>query len=451
MAGRSPLQRIRNAYRQSPTLLLLSWFSLLIAAGTLLLALPFSHRPGRETAPLTALFTATSAACVTGLSLVDVAETYSFFGQAVLLFLIELGGIGVMAFANLSFGLLRRRMSLSEQAALTDSLFQSDAAGEFRKMFGRIMRTVALVQALGFAGLLAYDFATREARADPWFSLWSAAFHSVSAFCNAGFSVYHANLESMRGKTGYLAIVMALIILGGLGFQLLAELGGLFRAAGKRARPLSLNSRVALTVTGVLLVAGAVCMRLAGDGMGDTWTGAAFHAVSARTAGFNILPLDRLPLASCLILCFLMFVGGSPGSCAGGVKTTSVVVWLAHIRASLHNDANVNMFGYTIAPDLVSRTRILMALSVLWNAAGVMFLSVVQPGADLAKILFEQISAFATVGLTLGLTPGLAEVSQLWIIATMFIGRLGPLTLILWTVPRAKVNVGRPIGRIMVG
>lgn len=448
--------KLSRAYRTSPTFLLVGWFTLLILFGSFLLALPQAHRAdGPAVSVLTALFTATSAACVTGLVVVDTPEAYSAFGQAVILLLMEMGGLGVMAFANLGFSVVGRRMSLSGQAALADTLFQNDAACEFRAVFKRIVILVVAVQIAGIL-LMAIFLLPRhlaDGRGAAW-TLWSAAFHSVSAFCNAGFSVYRGNLAGVAENTPFLAVTAMLVILGGLGHSVLVELWNmprLLRAGVKKARWVSFNARVVLAVTAILLVGGSLSVWLCGDARGDTFGHAVFQSVSARTAGFNSVLLDRLPVATCLFLVILMFVGGSPGSCAGGVKTTSLAIWLARIRANTRNDPNVNLFGYTVAPDLVSKARLLMALSVLWNLFGVVFLSLLQPAARLDVILFEQVSAFATVGLSMGLTPELTGLSQLWIILSMFVGRLGPLTLILWVMPTPKCAVTRPIARLMVG
>lgn len=449
-------ERLGKTYRCSPTFLLLSWFVVLILIGSILLFLPVSrHSGGPEISFLTALFTATSAACVTGLVVVDTPVAFSHFGQAVILVLIEMGGMGVVAFANLGMTMIGRRLSMSTQAALADTLFQNDAAREFTRTFRRIIGVVAGIQGLGVvvmaATLIPHHVKSGEGA---WFALWSSLFHSVSAFCNAGFSIYENNLVPVSGNLAFMSAVVVLIILGGLGHVTLAELWRLpklLRGQIRKPHWLSLNTRVVLLVTGILLVSGSLLVWLAGDGAGGALGHAVFQAVSARTAGFNSVNLDKLPLATCLFLCILMFIGGSPGSCAGGVKTTSLAIWLARIKANLRHESSVNILGFAIAPDLVSRARILMALSTLWNLAGVILLSLTQPEAGLDVILFEQVSAFGTVGMSMGLTPNLTDLSRLWIILTMCVGRMGPLTVILWAIPVSRATITRPQGRVMVG
>lgn len=450
-------KKFARQYRRSPTFLLGLWFFVILLVGTLLLTLPVSQRTvAAPIDPLTALFTAVSAFCVTGLTVVDTHDSFSFFGQWVILVLIELGGVGIMTFAGLAFSIMGRRLSMAGQAALTDAIFQNDAALEFGRLFGCMLKAVAAIQAVGAAAL--YLSLGSAGGATVGERIWSALFHSVSAFCNAGFSIYRNNLESLAGNKAFLFVIAALVVLGGFGHATLAELyrlPGQIRGTEKKPHWLSLNSRVALTVTAILLALGAISVSLS-DWLfsGDKSPGvfhSIFHSVIARTAGFNSTPLAGMPLPSCLFLCLLMFAGGSPGSCAGGVKTTSLAIWIARIRANLRHDSNVNLLGYSIARDLVSKARIIMALSVSWVVVGVVFLSISQPGARLDVLLFEQVSAFATVGLTMGYTPELSAVSRLWIIVSMIMGKFGPLTVALWMISPTPGNVRHPEGRLMIG
>jgi trk system potassium uptake protein TrkH len=441
----------------SPAFIVLKWFGPCILLGTVLLWLPWSHTDaGPEVGFSTALFTAASAACVTGLSVVNVADAFSWFGQLVLLALLELGGLGVMTFAHLGFRLFGYRASLTHQAATADSLFQNDAAREFARSFRRILRLTLMIQAVG-AVLMLTALAPRAVRGETgWpFTVWSAVFHAVSAFCNGGFSIYRDQVNGFLDNIPFLSIILVLITLGGLGHTVLVELHRLPKLIGgseKRVHWLSLHSRVVLVMTALLIVGGFLALYVLGvGGQASRLGGAAFQSISCRTAGFNTVPIQAMPLASILVLVTLMFIGGSPGSCAGGIKTTSLAIWFARIKANLRNDSNVSLFGYTIAPDLVSRARILMALTMLWNLAGVFILVLIHPGERLETLIFEQVSAFGTVGLTMDFTPRLTELSRLWIILSMVVGRLGPLTLVLWVVPTVKAKIGRPLARIMVG
>lgn len=448
--------RVRRSI--SPSYLVFIWFGTFILAGSVLLWTPWARADGAPAMSfLGAVFTSVSAACVTGLSVVNIAEAYSLFGQVVIFLLLEMGGLGIMTFAHLGFNLLGRRTSIGYQAATAIALFQSDAAGEFRRSFRLVLGVTLVIQAVGailmFASLLPYHWP------DPggvWLALWAALFHSVSAFCNGGFSIYPDALDGLGFNIPFLALLLALITLGGLGHTVLVELSHLprmLRKIEKKPRWISLHTRVVLVMTALLLVAGILGVLLFGAGTGSASTvgNEVFLVVSGRTAGFSTVPVDKVPLPTILILIALMFIGGSPGSCAGGIKTTSLAIWLARIKANLRNDSNVNLFGYTIAPDLVSRARILMALTMLWNLAGVFILVVLHPGERLETLVFEQVSAFGTVGLSMNFTQRLETLSRLWIILSMFVGRLGPLSIALWMVPTVKSKINRPVGRIMVG
>ena len=434
------------------------WFGGAILAGTFLLWLPFSlTESGASMDFVSALFTSVSAACVTGLTVVNVAETFSPFGQAVIFLLMEIGGLGIMTFAVIGFRVFGRRLSLSHQVAAADALYQNDAPTEFRRAFLQILKVNMVIQGLGAVGMAATLIPWRQQEGGGMaFVAWSAIFHAASSFCNSGFTIYRDSLKPLYGNVPFLAILMMLVTLGGVGHMVLNELSrlpGFIRRNERKPRWISLHTRVTLSVTVILIVAGVAGMWLLGtnaDGGGGLWQ-AAFETVVGRTAGFSISPQVDLPLPSVLLVVLLMFIGGSPGSCAGGIKTTSLAIWAARIKANLRNDANVNLFGYTIAPELVSRARILMALTMLWNLAGVFILSVIHPGENLETLIFEQVSAFGTVGLSMDFTPRLTDLSRLWICVSMFVGRLGPLSIALWMVPAAKARVNRPIGRLMVG
>jgi trk system potassium uptake protein TrkH len=266
--------------------------------------------------------------------------------------------------------------------------------------------------------------------------------------------IYPEGMNNLLENIPFLVVTMILITLGGLGHIVLTELWQLPRLIRKTiTKPhwISLHTRVVLIVTSIVMVVGTAGIWIFGAGPTHSVLHAVFQAVGGRTAGFNTVPVGLIPLPSILILIALMFIGGSPGSCAGGIKTTSLAIWIARIRSNLRGDSNVNIFGYTIAPDLVSRARILMALTLLWDCLGVFILVVLHPGERLETLIFEQVSAFGTVGLTMDFTPRLETLSRLWIMLTMFMGRLGPLSLILWVAPPAKTKIGRPVARVMVG
>ncbi len=453
-----PLKRkARRSFSRSPTYMVLIWFCTVVMAGTILLCLPQAHKvSGVRLDFLTALFTAVSAACVTGLSVINVGESLTFFGQLVLFILMELGGLGIMTFASFGFRLFGRRLSLQQQVAVTDAIYQNDAASEFKKTFMRIFKVTIMVQAMGALAMVIALLPRHWANpGDLPFAVWSAMFHAVSAFCNSGFTLYPDGLESLRGNIPFLLILLVLVTLGGLGHLVLNELyqlPGYIRNHVKKPHWVSLHTKVVLSMTALLIVGGVLAIWMLGtQEEGSSLWHAIFETVSGRTAGFSIVSQAQLPLPSIIVLLFLMFVGGSPGSCAGGIKTTSLAIWIARVKANLRNDHNVNLFGYTIAPELVSRARILMALTVLWNLLGMFILAILHPEENLQTLAFEQISAFGTVGLSMDFTPRLEPLARIWIVISMFVGRLGPLSIALWVVPSSKGDIGRPIGRVMVG
>ncbi len=442
---------------RSPESLLVAGFGGLIAIGTVLLSLPLSHNGSVRI--LEAFFTATSAVCVTGLVVVDTGKDYTTFGQVVILLLVQCGGIGVMSFAALAFALLGRRLSLSAQAALSSSILQRQVASEFRDIFRRIVEFVLIAEVAGalllFVGMLPSRGAAHAA--------YSATFHSISAFCNAGFSLYSDSLIGWRDNAVVSSAVMLLIILGGIGHPVVVDLWRKLRTARGRegARPirLELGSAVALSTSGVLVFGGFVLLLLLGLTPGEaSWSNrlwnALFQSVTARTAGFNTVDIGALPLSSLMLIVLLMFIGGSPGSCAGGIKTTTFTLWLAKLWGLLRGSKWPRLFGRHIPGEIVRRASMIIGLAAVWNLFGLLLLLATEgrsPGVGMHDVLFEQVSAFGTVGLSTGLTPKLSVIGKLWIIFTMFVGRLGPLTMVVWAFTHKAPGVRYPEGRIMIG
>ncbi|MBN1945742.1 MAG: hypothetical protein JW797_08690 [Bradymonadales bacterium] len=456
MGKRLDSLRERLAVR-SPEGILVGGFGGLIIAGTCLLFLPWSHREG--VGILDALFTATSAVCVTGLVVVDTGTDFTPFGQVVILLLIQAGGIGIMSFAALAFALLGRRLSLKAQAALSGSMLQQEVASEFRSIFRRILQFVLFTETSGavllFVGMLPSKGAAQAA--------YSAVFHSISAFCNAGFSLYSDSLIGWRNNPTVMVTVMLLIVLGGIGHPVVVDLWRkrltLQRRGGSTSNRLALNSNVALATSGVLIGGGLIGLLLFGltageEGWGGRIANGLFQSVTARTAGFNTVDIGALPLASLMLLVLLMFVGGSPGSCAGGIKTTTTALWFARLWSLLNGGKWARLFGRHIPGEIARRASMILGLAVVWNLSGLILLLATEsgtPGIGMHDVLFEQISAFGTVGLSTGLTPQLTNAGRIWIILTMFVGRLGPLTLAMWAFTGPSSRVHYPEGRVMIG
>jgi trk system potassium uptake protein len=450
-----------------PAPLLASTFVVLILAGTVVLRLPVCHGEA-PVGWLDALFVATSAVCVTGLSTVEGgAASFSRVGQVAILVLIQLGALGIMSFGTLGAYLLRRRISFSAQAAVQDVLFQAQHVGNFRRL---LLKVLVLVVVLEVAGMLVI-YPDIVAEGGNWFD---AVFMAVSAFCNAGFSVYADSIEGFGHRPLFLFAMMVLIVLGGLGYTVLLELGqrlvGLVRRAERRTVKLSLNARIVLWFSLWLTVGGAVLLLALGllgegglpegvRGGSGFWvwrsTHALFQSVTARTAGFNTVPIAELPIASLLVLIPLMFIGGSPSSTAGGIKTTTLAVWAGRISARLRGQEEVVIWERRIPAQILRRAGMVVAVAALWNAVGVFILAAVEldanPALRFEALIFEQVSAFGTVGLTTGLTTELSVVGKIWIILSMFVGRLGPLTVALVVIDVHRLPLRYPEERVIIG
>ena len=445
-----------------PEAILVGSFGATILAGAFALLLPWAHAAGKITF-LDALFTSTSAVCVTGLVVVNTGSDFTRFGQIVIMLLIQAGGLGIMTFAALMFQFLGKRMSLKSQALLHGSFFQQDIGINFRAMFRRILWLTAITELLGAAlmFLALWPQASHIGEA-----CLSALFHAVSAFCNAGFSLYDDNLMGLRHNYLFTTTIMVLIVIGGLGHTVAHEVWRRleYRFSRRRGeqvdRPrLSVHSQVVLRVSGILIVGGAVGLLVLGLTATETsWGGrlaaALFQSVTARTAGFNTVDIGLLPASSLMLLVILMFIGGSPASCAGGIKTTAFAISWAELRARVLGETEVRLLDRRIPTETLWRVSLLIRLALLWNIAGVLLLLVTEggrPGMGLERVLFEQISAFGTVGLSTGITDKLSAPGKLWIIVTMFVGRLGPLTMAMWFFTPKPGHVRHPEGKVMIG
>ncbi len=445
-----------------PEAILVGSFGATILAGAFALLLPWAHATGKITF-LDALFTSTSAVCVTGLVVVNTGSDFTHFGQIVIMLLIQAGGLGIMTFAALMFQFLGKRMSLKSQALLHGSFFQQDIGINFRAMFRRILWLTAITELVGAAlmFLALWPQASHMGEA-----CLSALFHAVSAFCNAGFSLYDDNLMGLRHNYLFTTAIMVLIVIGGLGHTVAHEVWRRleYRFSRRRDEPvdrprLSVHSQVVLWVSGILILGGAVGLLVLGLTAAETsWGGrlaaALFQSVTARTAGFNTVDIGLLPASSLMLLVILMFIGGSPASCAGGIKTTAFAISWAELRARVLGETEVRLLDRRIPTETLWRVSLLIRLALLWNIAGVLLLLVTEggrPGMGLERVLFEQISAFGTVGLSTGITDKLSAPGKLWIIVTMFVGRLGPLTMAMWFFTPKPGHVRHPEGKVMIG
>ncbi len=437
----------------------MSSFGGLIVLGTGLLSLPVMQAGG-PVSLLDCLFTATSAVCVTGLITVDTPTAWSGWGQALICLLFQLGGLGIMTFSVAMLHLAGVRTGLASHLALSGSL-GSARASEMGRFTKNIILYTLLLEAAG-AVVLTLRFAADY----PWPKAAAlGGFHAVSAFCNAGFSLFSNSLESYPRDPVINLTVMALIVLGGLGFLVARELYGRLRRRGEGRPPrLSLHARMVLTTSGVLVVGGALalwCLEgwAGGDPAFSLWP-AFFTSVTARTAGFDTMAVNKLSNASLLVVMALMFIGASPGSTGGGVKTTALATLYAVARTRLRGLPGATLYRRSISDKQVGEALTLMGCSLLVVMLAVVALAVLEVNnlthghirAEVLAHAFEAVSAFATVGLSMGITAKLTAGGKLVLIGLMFVGRLGPLTFIYALVRRAHTPGHRPAQeRIMLG
>jgi trk system potassium uptake protein TrkH len=420
-----------------------------ILVGTFLLSLPLAHA-AEPLSVLDALFTATSATCVTGLTVVDTGTRFSPFGQAVVLGLIQVGGLGLMTFAVFAGIALGGRVAFTERVVIQETMHHTPSAG-----VRRLVRYVlAFTLASEAAGALWLWLRLREAL-EPGAAVWSAVFHSVSAFCNAGFSLFPDSLVRYRGDLAVNLGITGLVILGGLGFLASMELRDQLLARLRRLRPpqATLHTRLVLLVTLVLLVGGAAVYLvlewgnlLRGLPLGERLLAAWFMSVTPRTAGFNTIDYGQASSETLFFTIFLMFVGASPGSTGGGIKTTTFGLLVALVLARWRGRGRASVFHRTIPHAVMDRALLLAMLAWALVSLAIGLLAAVESGgapfhsADprFVALMFEAVSAFGTVGLSTGITPQLAAGSKLVLSALMFAGRVGPLTLVLAVGPRQQ-------------
>lgn len=450
--------------RVKPSRIVVISFILSSLIGAILLSLPVSHRSGEDISFIDALFTSTSAVCVTGLVVKDTGGFFTSFGQAVILLLIQLGGIGIMTFSTAFAVLLGRRLTIKETVVMQNALDSQKVEG-FPSLLKHIILVTLGIEAIGAAMLYAKWHLTSG-----WSKLhilYTSVFHSVSAFCNAGFSLYSNNLEAFKSDVAVNLIVTTLIILGGIGFIVLLDLPKLKFWKKDRLRyfsRISLQSKLAIAVTVILILIGTAGIlffewnnTLKDMPLKDKLLAGYFHSVTPRTAGFNVLPVEKFTSPTLLLTIVLMFIGASPGSTGGGIKTVTLAVLLAAAVAMLKNRNRITVFKKTVPRAIFRRAFIISLMSIAWVFFVAIAVCIIETPkichADFAlKNLFEVVSAFGTVGLSAAMTSTLAPLSKLLLIFTMWIGRVGPLALALAIAtaeePPAYIY---PEERIMVG
>ena len=445
------IKKIKNF---SPAQALFFSYASAILLGTGLLVTPWAAH-GDPLSVLDALFTATSAQCVTGLIVVDTGTRLTLFGQCVVLALIQVGGLGIMTFSVYLFIYLKVGVSARGRWIINETLMHSPVSS-WRELIRGIFLMTLCIEAVG-ALLLAFALVPALGF---WEGIYSAVFHSISAFCNAGFSLFADSLIGFRANPLVNLTVMGLIILGGIGFLVIRELiqVGRVRARNRSQRPkLSLHSKIVLVTSAFLIVYGAVMIgwlesanALAGMPLIEGFWTALFQSVTARTAGFNTIDLNAFRASTVFLVIFLMFVGASPGSAGGGVKTTSLALFFAIFYNRLRGNQHTSLFRRTIPDEVITRALALVLLAIILITLALFGLMVAQ-SPDLANeemreflsYTFEAFSAFGTVGLSLGATAKLTSTGKLIIILLMFVGRVGLLTMAFAIAGRTRRHAPR--------
>ncbi len=443
----------------SPSKVLALGFLAIILTGTGLLLLPFAKEQGARITPLAALFTSTSAVCVTGLTVIDTAGSYSIFGEIVILCLIQLGGLGFMLFATSVLVLTGKRISLRNRILLHETMNMPGLSGTVRTTI-RFMLIVFTVELAGTI-LLSLRFI-------PMYGFWKGtyygAFHAISAFCNAGFDLFGSagSLSQFQREPFVLLTVSGLIVVGGLGFAVLADL----MSSRFRFRKMTLHTKIVLVMTGILLAGG--CLFFAAvewnnpltldSGMGPAGKvlNAWFQAVTTRTAGFASFRQSGLRNASKLVSSFLMFIGASPVSTGGGIKVTTIFVLFALVRSVFNGREDVHAFHRRLSPVILRTALSIFFISFSLLAAGLVYLSSFEEaeGFKVVDLLFEEASALGTVGLSAIGTEKLSSSAQTWLIVLMYLGRIGPLTMMLSLTRRnagPTVGIRYPEEQVIVG
>jgi trk system potassium uptake protein TrkH len=454
-------ETVRKTLQKMPPAALVV-FSYLAAAltGTILLTLPAAST-GEPLSVIDGFFTATSGICVTGLIVIDTGSQLTIFGKTVLLVLIQMGGLGVMTFSVFLFLFLGRGMGLKGRWIISES-FTAAPLQDVRSLLKAVFLFTFIMEAVGTC--LLYLVWGREMAAPG--ALFTSLFHSISAFCNAGFSFFSTSFSGYRGSVLLNGTIMTLIVIGGIGFPVMYELLQRVRYRERyHRRPFSLHMRMVLWTTAILIVSGAVLIFLLERGHSlqalpwhEKVLTSLFQSITARTAGFNTLDIPKLGGATLFILIMLMFIGASPGSTGGGIKTTSLAVMAAILGNKIRGKDSVSIFRRTLPEETVSRALSIFILAVVTITAGLIILLISHMGATYSSkqfflaYMFETVSAFGTVGLSMGVTPTLTSAGKVVIIVLMLLGRVGLLTVAYVVTRRERVTLFRYAEeKVMIG
>jgi trk system potassium uptake protein TrkH len=447
----SPLfAELIEQFMRSPALLVLTTFAAIAGVGAFTLMFPVAAE-GARIMPIDALFTSVSATCVTGLAVVDTPNAFTGFGEVSILVLIQVGGLGMMVLSTFATVILGGRLTLRGEQALGQVL-ELNTPGHAYRLVRFIVASTFATEAIG-AVLLTWRFVKHGVELPE--AIWRGVFHSISAFCNAGFALQTDSLVMLQSDPFALLVVATLIIIGGLGFVVLSWLW--LRAIRRERHRSPVQVRVVLWMSAALIVLGAIAYAtlewqasLAGLTPFDKLTNALFQSVTTRSVGYNTVDLTLMQPATILLVMLLMFIGAAPGGTGGGIKVTTLAVLAAAIPDIVGSRGGATLFGRGIAPAILQRAATIAVVATM-AASLALFLLLLTEDAPFELLAFEVISALGTVGLSLGVTPTLSVTGKVVIIVAMFIGRIGPLTLALALGRSLPPSLTYPETRIMVG
>jgi len=456
MAGFTKLKK----FKLSPPRIIVFSFALLITIGTIILTLPWAT-VSHSIKKIDALFTATSATCVTGLIVLDTGKDFTLLGQLTILSLIQLGGLGIMTFSTFFNILLKKRISFRDKM-MVEGVFTPEPWENFLTLLKTILLFTLGTEFVG-ALLLFPSFYPKLGLSK---AIYASIFHSISAFCNAGFSLFSTSMVEYNNDIMVNIVMPLLIVLGGMGFVIIGEIYTyIVRSKKEGSFRFSLHTKITITVMISLILLGIIIFWLLERNHSLRLMGARrslfitiFQAITPRTAGFNNVDLRLLSSPCLFFTMLLMFIGASPGSTGGGIKTTTLGVLISLLISKLRSQKNINIYCRTIAKDIVDRAVAIVIVSIFLISLFTLALLIVEQRNEnhnsftLEQVIFETFSAYGTVGLSLGITPMLSSFGKAFIIAVMFIGRLGPLTLFIamgWGEP--KTFYAYPQENLMLG
>ena len=442
---------VKNQSLSPPQIVVLGFLTVILI-GTILLSLPQATASGERQPLVDALFTATSAVCVTGLIVHDTGGYFSLFGQIVILLLIQIGGLGYMTMATFLLLLIGRAITLKERLIMQESMPQFSLGGVVQ--FAKYVLKVTLVLEVIGAAILSLRWMGQYPVSR---AIYLGIFHSVSAFCNSGFSLFSDSLRGFRGDTVICLTVLFLFFIGGLGYVVVSDL---YYLRHRKFPRLSVHTKFVLSITLVLIVLGGVSfflleyknpLTLAGLPGREKIMASLFQAMTPRTAGFSVINVGGMMQGSLFLTIILMFIGASPGGTGGGIKTTTFGVMLATVWATLRGKRDVTLFKYRISGEVINKSFVVGFLSIFFIVITTVIITSSE-SYSFIRAFFETVSAFGTVGLSTGITSGLSSLGKTLLIITMFVGRLGPLTIGVAMMREVKdLRFRYPEKRVLVG